>query len=141
MEEILFRGKRESDGKWVEGGFTLDAIGKPRITTVTEDRQGLIFHKVIKKTVAQHVGLSDKNGKKVFKDSILRSVHFIHKGKPAYLYHVVQWSDRFAGWIAKSVENIGKEYSRGDVELWIYCRSTEFEDVGNIHDNPELLIP
>ncbi len=60
MREILFRGKRVIDGKWVESCCPL---GEMHSGTVTYD--------FISETVCQYTGLTDKNGRKIFEGDIL----------------------------------------------------------------------
>lgn len=64
--EILFRGWSELHNKWVEGNFTLDAIGKPRIIKVHSSGQGLTFIPVHPDSVGQFTGMLDIDGNKVF---------------------------------------------------------------------------
>ena len=61
MREILFRGKRVIDGKWIESCCPL---GEMHYGTVTYDFES--------KTVCQYTGLTDKNGRKIFEGDILK---------------------------------------------------------------------
>ena len=64
MREILFRGKRVIDGKWVESCCPL---GEMHSGTVTYD--------FISETVCQYTGLTDKNGRKIFEGDIITYQH------------------------------------------------------------------
>lgn len=70
MREILFRGKGNHYGKWVEGFYTPISTGhgmKDAIITGT-DRNCSIPTLVIPETIGQYTGVTDKNGKKIFDD-------------------------------------------------------------------------
>ncbi len=67
--EILFRGRRVDNGEWVYGNYAF-------CDCVTE-QQHYIFqnkpfdHAVIPATVGRYTGLTDKNGVKIFKGTLL----------------------------------------------------------------------
>jgi uncharacterized phage protein (TIGR01671 family) len=69
MREILFRGKRVDNGKWVEGHYFTDQIAKGSNPCVDISIIRNDLHEdfeVNPKTIGQFIGLHDKNGKKVF---------------------------------------------------------------------------
>ena len=77
-------------------------------------------------TVGQYVGLTDKNGKKIFEGDIVEGFDFCADDDG---YGVVTWDDGgflvFNGSLCGSfVENYN---------------GRDFEVIGNIHDNPELI--
>ena len=117
MREILFRGQRIYNRKWSDG-YYVKRQGDHLLFSF--DRMG-ITRKVIPETVGQFIGLLDKNGKKIFEGDILRH------------------SDKFESIIAKVIyERMG--YRLIGLKEPIYWNfHSEFEIIGNIHDNPELL--
>ena len=138
--EILFRGKRVDNGEWVIGYlvrgedylyetemttiFSTDTIFYPHTETSGYDR-------VIADTVGQFTGLCDKNGKKIFEGDIVR---FYDKD-----------------WTANGIATVDFEKGRWKINghyttklssiVWLdlYRTGFEYEVVGNIYDNPELL--
>lgn len=131
MREIKFRGKRVDNGEWVVGGFTLDAAGEPRITTVTDDKEGLVFNKVIPETVGQFTGKQDRNSSDVFDGDIV-------KPQTTKLYTptkeeigAVYWDDKEAGFMIHWLDD--------DSRLGISEFFRGVEIIGNRFENPELL--
>lgn len=68
MREILFKGKRISDGKWIRGYYEEYPNGYAHIRT-DEDT----WYPVVPKSVGQYLGIIDKNGKKIFEGDIVTS--------------------------------------------------------------------
>lgn len=115
MREILFRGKSKPGGEWVEG-FLVDA---QHIGNWVE------AHPVDPETVGQFTGLTDKNGVKIFEGDVVKAER-ICNGK-AWLGSVVWWNGCFA------IQGI-KDRNVPAIDLFV-----EYEVIGNIHDNRELL--
>lgn len=136
MREILFRGKRIDNGEWVEGYFVkFERREIPEIYTgwncytLTPECYG-----IEPSTVGQYTGLTDKNGNKIFEGDIIKIV-------PDYDY-----SDDYT--ISKVYSYNGvicADYHGDDFDstalgfLEDYLPDGDFEVIGNIHNNPELL--
>lgn len=122
MREILFRGRRTSDRKWVYGGVF---FGGGTISIIYECVPPITKYKVFTKTVGQFTGWFDKNGKKIFEGDIIQNVT---EGKTA----VVQWFSEHSAFMlwCKSENQV----------YWLYDNDFHnIEVIGNIYDNPELL--
>lgn len=71
MREILFKAKRISDGKWIEGSLIVYPDQTTGIVYDIGDIEGMRKEVVRPETVCQYTGLTDKDGKKIFEGDIL----------------------------------------------------------------------
>ena len=141
--EIKFRGKRIYNGEWVYG-FLIGNIDPTK--GHTEYRSWFIHNgvsiseaiQVDPPTVEQLATTCEQL--EIYRGDILKSLHFNDGHKDHFLYHVVEWSDKYMCWTAKNVKNNSPDPNiNGNTQLWVYLKNTQFEIVGNVHDNPELL--
>ena len=125
IREVIFRGKRTDNGKWVKGYLYITHIGSHEIGSYDAEIniERLTFD-VIPETVGQYTGLTDKNGKRIFEGDIVSLVK--HDG---LIYKVVYVPCRYELVNSKGVNCF---------VLDIY-KSENIEVIGNIHDNLELL--
>ena len=128
MREILFRGKSKSinKGEWIYGSFVEDTD----LNTCCIRDKSLVYELVDRETVGQYTGLTDKNGKKIFEGDIVEFTNkFTHKkGRAEIVFEAFKW--KYSGC-----------YYGGNPIVWLCIDDTsiEYEVIGNIHDNPELL--
>lgn len=131
--EILFRGKRTDDGRW-NYGVPVKADGGDIILVGDLDGYQTVYElyenaaDVIPETVGQYTGLTDKNVKKIFEGDIVTGLFLFGLSVNA----VVTFQDGA----------FGLEWHRGNAKTFNAFTSicnVEYEVIGNIHDNPELL--
>lgn len=90
----------------------------------------------------QYTGLKDKHEEdELYQHDILKSFHFKDGyGKNHYLYHVIEWSNKYSCWMAISKSHFvnGALDSRdGNVQLWVLMKQDEYiGKCGNIHEGP-----
>lgn len=120
MREILFRGKRADNGKWIEGNLFIPDLSDAPTEICIGTNIVRITYDVIPESIGQYTGLTDKNGTKIFEGDIVK--HTIGT-------FIVKFSN---GTFLSSLTE--------DNYLSFLCSiHNQSEVIGNIHDNPELL--
>lgn len=131
MRKILFRGKHihvhpkneHLDGRWVYG-YLCDEnyINSPEL-------EGELL--VDPETVCQYTGLTDKNGRKIFEGDILSGERYHDYGQGGEYVPdkcVIEWNEKRAAF---------------DPVYWWRGYNHDlanYEIIGNIFDNPELIV-
>jgi hypothetical protein len=110
----VYRGKTK-DGEWVEGYYM--QIIKPSHSILEISTEKLL--NVLPETVGQWTGLTDKNGKRIFDNDVVRC------WGGEYFNGIYEFNQTF---VVKDAYDI--------VTL---CEYEYVEYIGNIHDNPELV--
>ena len=139
MREILFRGKDKISGKWIYGDLIKSnrkCYIHPQSNAVEVDKfigNKIVMREVAIETVGQYIGFKDIDDKEVFEGDILQNI--VHKDKYSVLYD----KDEYGYFLYK-----------GDDSYFIsvdgFCLYKENESdvilevIGNIYDNPELLV-
>lgn len=123
--EILFRGKRINNGKWVEGYYFKNENGTFIFTfPYHANYAGIdVMVKVYPETVCQYTGLNDKNEKKIFEGDIV--------SVPDFRFNVCFLGGCFGAYFEDGFSPMCTSvygYGKGNTEV-----------IGNILDNPELL--
>ena len=133
--EILFRGKRTDNGEWVYGNLMdRDSIvGK----IVYFDEGYFIpefWYKVNPETVGQFIGLTDKNGTKIFDGDIISVSRVVNK--------LVTYIDKYACFCLANTNGLNSKYMSPWQQVapgWWNEFGREIEVIGNTYDNKELL--
>lgn len=141
--EIKFRGKKIDTQQWVYGGFhlhekvqlcglslTKEDAEKNKVHLIVSDKMAdwnmpkdIEAHTIIPDTIGQFTGVVDKNGKEIYEDDILT------QGEKNYMV-----SFRNGGfWIINHYGTAAYQLCKGEIDEF------EFEVIGNIHDNPDLI--
>ena len=127
IRDIIFRGKRIDNGEWVEGYFVnLWLMHYQKHQPIITDNNAVSYD-VDPSTVGQYTGLTDKNGKRIFEGDIVKTDKFSEPNKQ----YIIKYNLQFGAFIGQDRYNLYFVTFDGD--------SGEFEVIGNIHDNPELL--
>ena len=117
--EIKFRAKDHTNNHWLYGNLATDKTGLYVILPIQDWGKG---DTVFEETIGQFTGLYDRNQ------------------KPIYEGDIVQWEECVADYtfITQKSEVFYSENSASFEPLneFDYC---DFEVIGNIHDNKELL--
>lgn len=137
MRTILFRGKSKVNinylgedeplvkiGEWVYGSLILDNVDNHHIHTLT--RRGWEFVKVEIESIGQFIGVLDADGKEIYEGDIIQ-------GNNQWIRHKIEYNEEEASFCAKKSDDHCPIY-----KWWI----DEYEKkvIGNIHDNPEIII-
>lgn len=134
MREILFKAKREDNGKWVEGNYVkkYDLSGKRHLILYVDNYVRWKCVGIDPKTLCQFTGLYDKNDKRIWENDIVNTDSNVRAQIKFGLY-----SNSFSTWKRNQgfyMDFMNKEYYRPDLGYW--AKKTVV--IGNIFDNPEL---
>ena len=141
MREIMFRGKRLDNGEWIEGHLIRCENGRTRICESKTDIFcyekdcsiiQTVAHETETFTVGQYTGLNDKYGKRIFEWDVVVCRQSINGN----------WIDEVIeiGYVEMKHGAFGLHRKQGyyrPFKDWL--EDYEYEVIGNIHDNPELL--
>ena len=141
MTEALYRGKRTDNGAWIEGWYIFDMVRDiawiVRAVLNGENNPEFYYAEVDPETVAPWSGMSDKDGKRIFRDDILAQ---IDRRNPKNTRHCIVKYGEFNCSCCNGVYGWTLDGQCADIrdfegDMW----SPRYKVVGNIHDNPELI--
>lgn len=136
MREILFRAKHYRTKQWLYGipfknplRGSEDAYYPQIIPEVHGVHSTIDSCSIVEETIGQYTGLTDKNGNKIFEGDIV----LITKNTVTDVVAKIFYSE---GAFRTNAANTydGEE----PLSFWL-ANDCDFEVVGNIYDNPELL--
>ena len=133
--EILFRGKRIDNGEWIEG-FYFEANEKHMILNFTVQKNELYhnMYEIEPNTVCQYTGLTDKNGNRIWENDFLTCRKYI--GGNFVDEHIeCGFIEMKHGAFGIHRKNPNAYYR--PFKDWL--EDYEYEVIGNVFDNPELL--
>lgn len=155
-DRYLFKAKRADNGEWMQGYLFDDGYEDGRVFigglviekytgTACDDWtiSGSCFCEVDKSTICQCTGLKDKNGNLIWENDILDGFIYPYMSDGVHNYYAeVCWCDNvpsFGVYTQKYPESKVAGISAGMTELMEDWNSNDWEVIGNIFDNPELL--
>ena len=157
MREILFKAKRKDNGEWVEG-YYLNIVkinhfictGKIKLDGALKGITAPEMYAIASDTLCQYTGLTDKNGKKIWENDILRGhkndddlVRVVFGEFSVIDVDTLETVDRVVGWHTEVIETDAlskcEPFCLPMPLADFYIKRSEFEVFGNIFDNPELL--
>ena len=114
-----YRAKNKKD-EWCHGFITCDLKGNARI--YNSENEKAMFQEVKIGTIGRDIGIKDTNGVSIFEGDVVK---ISYKGR-----------NKFG-----IIESLGYEFSIKDGNnMYWKITSVPLEVIGNIHDNPELVV-
>ena len=138
-ERYLFKAKRLDTHDWILGFLSMHKTGKYFIRPIGGSASS--SEEVEKNTICQCTGLKDRNGKLIWENDIIHKPFYTdydaYANSEAYTGRI-QYED--GGWSVEITKSDGSVYVSPIVQMIAYSKDIEnFEVIGNIFDNPDLL--
>lgn len=152
MREHKYKAKRLDNGEWIEGYYWYNGCGNHFIRVILDCGKIVIQDDEIDpNTLCEFTGLTDKNGKYIWENDIVKTQHFANRSYSKYAKEkqfngYVYWKESkfhgnpkhkeqiYAGkWDVKINQDVGAFVCGSWGWLW------DCEVIGNIFDNTELL--
>lgn len=150
-DKYLYKAKGKDNVEWVQGYYVkgLDMYDKEihlifePATSFYSNGETAGWYEVDPSTICRCTGLKDKNGKLIWENDILDGFTYPYMSDGIHNYYVeVCWCDNvpsFGIYTHKYPESKVRGISAGMTELMEDWNPNDWEIIGNIFDNPELL--
>lgn len=150
-DRYLFKAKRVDNGEWEIGSLIALPTGEYEISNKCNNppdcdpmwNKVVITHKVDPSTICQCTGLKDKNDELIWENDILDGFTYPYMSDGAHNYYAeVCWCSNvpaFGIYTQKYPKSKVRGISAGMTEIMEDWNSNDWEIIGNIFDNPELL--
>ena len=141
MHNQICRAKRIDNDEWIEGYYVFDEcdlIVKDLRAIVRGTAELINVHTVKRETVCRAVGRNDKNGVPIFEGDIVKGYGVI-----SYIVRYGEFNEKVGlGYyygIGFHLERVGHPEHKVPLSS-ISCDKGEFEILGNVYNNQELLL-
>lgn len=129
MRPIKFRGKRINGGEWVESMTISYGTIKRKMYDVFLEVAHNKWNGVVPETVGQFTGLYDKNRKEIYEGDIIKYLDYDNNNLITLRNSVVEY---YKGCFVYKLAD-GRKQLLGTTDIH------DFEVIGNIYDNPEMI--
>ena len=129
----LYRGivaEGEHAGEMIEGSVLITIVGDYEDISIMPPEMEKLGETIRPETLCMYIGKEDMNGKSIFTGYVLK-YEFEDNGEKYAEYFIPYWEQKICGFMLHS--------SQSDLPVDIDGDISEFEIIGNIHENPELL--
>lgn len=139
MREILFKAKRKDNGEWVEGllihigMYSFNEIEDIDVEYVLGIQRLDKSYEIDPSTLCQFIGLTDKNGKKIYENDIVETETYGYDKD--YFITYIKFGAVF-GIQGFHLANRRSLFYAGQLDL---SKIDDTEVIGNVFDNPELV--
>ena len=132
-DKYLYRAKRTDNGEWVEGCLLIIDDSEYRIATSclqgdVKELLNVCAYEVDQSTICQCTRLKDKNGKLIWENDVCKYYNPEDKDGIAII------KEDYASWVSGTI----RQTEIMTPMFYLKC-GEEWEVIGNIFDNPELL--
>lgn len=134
------RAKRKSDNQWVDGFYVKDDkhyIVQSLKTIVRGTAELVDVHEIDETTIRRFTGKADKNDVDIVEGDIIRHFNYIK-----YIVRYGAFAEKVGfgyyyglGFYLERVQDAAHKVPFSTIS----CDNNEYEVIGNIYDNPELL--
>lgn len=129
MREFLFRGKRLDNGEWIEGSLFIYDWDNEYVSIYSTEEE--MAFQVDPETVGQWTGFRDNDGDRIYEDDILKKINSVPS--ETVEFYSVKWCGDCGRYELVNIT------IKGTARSFQTNYGFQFEVIGNIHDNSEML--